>query len=69
MSAPMPQWQTVAQAAERLGLSVNGLRHYLKGGRIAGAQKLGRDWLLPSDCALPERERPGRKPRVPPTSA
>lgn len=45
MSAP---YLTLAEAAVQLGLSDSRVRLLCKQGRIAGAVKLGRAWLLPS---------------------
>ena len=59
MSRP---YETIAEAAQRLGYSPGHLANLAKAGRIPGAHRYGRQWLLPSGCAMPERERPGRKP-------
>jgi excisionase family DNA binding protein len=39
---------SVAAAALALGLSRRHLRRLCAQGRIAGAKKLGRDWLIPN---------------------
>jgi hypothetical protein len=48
---------TVSAAAAQLGVSVQRVRILLKRGRIAGAHKHGRDWIIP----LPVRVLPGSR--------
>ena len=49
--------QTINQAAEQLGMRPRSVRLLCKQGKIKGAQKLGRDWVLP---------KPGQVPQPPP---
>ena len=56
-------YETISEAAQRLGYSPGHLANLAQAGRIPGAHRYGRQWLLPSGCQMPERERPGRKPR------
>ena len=39
---------TVSQAAEELGISAARVRALCGEGRIVGARKIGRDWLIPT---------------------
>ena len=55
---------TLAEACARLDLSPTALRAYLMQGRIPGAYRHGRDWLIPADCVKPEARKPGRKPKL-----
>ena len=49
---------TVAQVAERWGLSERSVRSYCAQGRVPGAILAGRSWLIPADA-----EKPSRQPR------
>ncbi len=55
------------QAAARLGISRGRVAVLLRAGRIPGAQKLGRDWIIPDEAALEAvAVRPvGRPPKRP----
>ena len=53
--------QTVQQIAIKWGLQPQRIRQLLAEGRISGAQKVGRDWVIPDDAKRPERKN-GRKP-------
>ena len=55
---------TLAEACQRLDLSATALRSYLTAGRIPGAYRHGRDWLIPADCVKPEARKPGRRPKL-----
>jgi excisionase family DNA binding protein len=56
---------TLAQAAERLGRSVNTLREQIRRGRLH-AQKIGRDWLVEeAEVERYRRENLGRAGRPP----
>lgn len=44
-------YQTAQEAAERLGLSVRTIQKQASEGRISGAQRHGRSWLIPVDYA------------------
>lgn len=53
---------TVPQAAAELRISAPRVRVLLKTGRIPGAEKFGRDWIIPEAGLESVRERPlGRK--------
>ena len=47
--------ETVQMAAERLGVSTRTIQNWARDGRLQGAYKAGRDWLIPTD-ADPGRE-------------
>lgn len=54
------RFATVAEAAEELKVTTMRIRHLLQQGRIRGARKIGREWLIP----LPMEVTPGsRGPR------
>lgn len=60
---------TTSQVAERLGISTMRVRQLLETGRVEGAFKPGRIWLIPEDWRYVRQARgakPGRKlgPRV-----
>ena len=58
-------YETIAEAAARLGYSPGHLANLAQAGRLPGAVRYGRQWLLVAGCQMPERERPGRKPKGP----
>ena len=43
----------VQDVAVKLGLGRERVRQLLRRGTIPGAQKVGRDWLIPADAPLP----------------
>lgn len=53
---------TVAQAARALGVTPGRVRQLLWEGRIVGARKHGRDWLIPAPVRVREVPR-GRPPQ------
>ena len=53
----MSNLMNVAQAAAALGVSVQRIRKLLLAGRIVGAEKVGRDWVIPT----PVRVTPGKR--------
>jgi hypothetical protein len=53
--------QTIAKAAEALGLDPSWLRLMCRTGRVKGAAKHGRDWMLPPGARVIAR-RMGRPP-------
>ena len=55
---------TSQQAAERLGVPLRTLQLWCATGRVAGAIKPGRDWLIPDDAEI-DRPQMGRPPKVP----
>lgn len=42
-----PDFVTTAEAAVSLGLTVRRVQAMLNAGKFVGAQKFGRDWLIP----------------------
>jgi excisionase family DNA binding protein len=56
---------TAKQAAENWGVSMRWVQNLLKDGRIDGAAKFGRDYMIPADAQKPEdkRKNNGRKPQ------
>lgn len=55
---------TVAQAVPILNIKERRIRVLCAEGRIAGAEKIGRDWLLPASPVISAagRSRPGKAP-------
>lgn len=53
---------TVQQAAEKMGVSAARVTALCREGRVAGARKVGRDWILPGEprIAAAARQRPGK---------
>lgn len=45
---------TVQQAAENWGVSLRRVQRYLKDGRIDGAARFGRAWMIPASAQKPE---------------
>lgn len=56
-------FETIPQAAERLGLAISTVREYCQHGRIPGATKPGRDWMIPADATISPPTRPAGRPR------
>lgn len=52
------RYMSVAQAAISWRISEPRVRQWLAAGRIKGATKLGRDWLIPARAARPTPKRP-----------
>ena len=53
---------TTSQAtAARLGIPLRTLQLWCATGRVPGAKKIGRDWLIPDDAEI-ERPKMGRPP-------
>ena len=50
---------TLAELSQRDGRSIVYLRALCAAGRVRGARKIGRDWLVPERAVIP-RERRGR---------
>jgi excisionase family DNA binding protein len=57
---------TVKEAAAVWGVSACRVRQYLKEGRITGARKFGRDWVIPKDAPHPSLRRPSAVDRAEP---
>ena len=45
---------TTTQAAERRGVAQVTVRRWCQQGKIHGAIRIGRDWMIPASAALPE---------------
>lgn len=63
----LTDYLTTAQAAERIGISVQAVTKQLRAGKIAGAVHHGRDWMVPAAvCTADAWEavvgKPGRTP-------
>jgi excisionase family DNA binding protein len=55
---------TATEVAERLGVSDQAVLNWIKDGRVPGAQKVGRTWVIPEDSLeLIERPSMGRPPK------
>ena len=57
------EYMTVRQAAEKWSRSERWVQTLCQNGRIEGAYRPARDWLIPADAACPEdrRRRENRK--------
>ena len=60
----MSGYLTTADACTRLGIGATALRAYLTQGRIPGAYRHGRDWLIPADVIKPASLPKGRRPKA-----
>jgi len=49
---------TIPQAAKRWEMSQSSVRQAVRAGRVQGAYKVARDWLIPKDA---EKPKDGRK--------
>ncbi len=47
------EYEQAAQAAARLGVTVRSIQKWAKDGKIHGAQKMGRDWMIPVSAQIP----------------
>ena len=54
------EYISVRKAAEKWGVTMRQVQFYLKGNRIDGAVRPGRDWLIPADSKkpIPKRDHP-----------
>ena len=59
-----PPYLTVQQFAARHGVSPATARIWCVTGLLPGAQKLGRDWIIPGDAARPVDGRTTRHQRA-----
>lgn len=48
MTVMVEGYETVEQAAERLGIDPSQVRRYCRDGKMPGATKMGRMWVVPS---------------------
>ncbi len=46
-------YMTLKQASEKWGISPRMINYYSSAGRIAGAEKMGKVWLIPSGAEKP----------------
>ena len=54
----MTNYETVRQAARRLGVTERTIQLWAKTGRIVGARKVGRDWMIPVEASDEEEDDP-----------
>ena len=47
LTAPMTEFETVSEAAQRYGVTPQAIHHHLKRGRFPGARKVLGMWRLP----------------------
>ena len=50
-------YMTLKQASEKWGISPRMINYYCSAGRIAGAEQMGRVWLIPKGAKKPDDER------------
>jgi hypothetical protein len=53
------RFMSVAQASKEWDISQPRIRQWLADGRVNGAQKVGRDWLIPASAIRPKAAKPG----------
>jgi len=53
---------TSAEAGAKLGISADHMRRLCKAGRVIGAMKYGRDWMIPESVLSSVKRRPGGWP-------
>ena len=46
-------FETAKEAAERLGCTVRAVQKWANEGKLPGAKKQGRDWMIPSNAVKP----------------
>lgn len=46
-------YMTLREASEKWGISPRQINYYCSEGRIPGAEKMGRVWLIPKDAKKP----------------
>lgn len=64
-SAPEPpRLVSVKEAAAELGKTVNHVRNLCARGKIQGAHKIGRDWLIPTPVTQLGQQGAGRPPKT-----
>lgn len=52
-------FEPASLAAERMGVTVRAVQKWAKEGKIKGAKKIGRDWMIPVDACRPGTENSG----------
>lgn len=50
-------YMTLKQASEKWGISPRMINYYCSSGRITGAEKMGKVWLIPKDAEKPNDKR------------
>lgn len=50
-------YQTTTEAGVKTGLAASYIRRLAASGRIAGAEKVGKTWLIPQDWTPPKLKR------------
>lgn len=53
----MTNYESTQQAGTRTGLAASYIRRLAQTGRIAGAEKIGKTWLIPQDWTPPQLKR------------
>ena len=43
-------FQTAKEAADRLGVTIRAVQKWAKEGKLDGAKKVGRDWMIPEEA-------------------
>lgn len=59
------QYETAAQMAERLDVNIRTVQVWAKEGKLPGAIKQGRDWLIPEGEGNPNKNRDARRMAMP----
>ncbi len=50
------KFETAKETAEKLGVTVRTVQKWASSGKLAGAYKSGRDWLIPNDATLSQEK-------------
>lgn len=58
------KFETAAQAAARMGVTVRAVQKWAKEGKLEGAQKVGRDWLIPFGAVVTESKTDVVEPKI-----
>ena len=57
----LSNYLTVPEYAKQFNKSIEQVKVFCRTGRIPGAQKVGRDWLIPKSCLYPNDRRYSKK--------
>ena len=57
----MKGYLSVQQTADKWGVSIRRVNHYILNARLPGGERFGRVWAVPEDAAKPKRLTPGVK--------
>ena len=61
----MERYLSIREAAEKWGVSDRRINQYCSEGRIPGAERIGKAWVIPADAEKPGDPRKQKKPSSP----